>query len=148
MRTRAERLAPIQQTHRHRDRPDLGKQLAYQANRDGVAERFPDPAVQQRMEVDLARLHHDDRRLGDSERPSSQRPSHTMPLHSTGGARPRERRDLRLGRRMKSMHRPLPAGSSCRLLGPPRTVPPGVGRNAVRHRGPAAQERLSHGGLR
>lgn len=68
MRTRAERLAPIQQTHRQDNLPDIGKKLAYKANRDGMAERFPDPAVQQRMEVDLALLNHDDRRLGDSER--------------------------------------------------------------------------------
>jgi hypothetical protein len=64
---RAERLAPIQQTHRQYNRPDLGKQLAYQANRDGVAERFPAPAVHQRMEVDLALIHPYDRRLGDIE---------------------------------------------------------------------------------
>jgi hypothetical protein len=30
--------------------------LAYQANRDGVAERFPAPAVQTSMDVDLALL--------------------------------------------------------------------------------------------
>jgi transposase len=36
-------------------------QIAYKANRDGVAERFPDPAVQQSVEVDLTLLgHYDD----------------------------------------------------------------------------------------
>jgi hypothetical protein len=68
MRTRAERLAPIQQTNRQYNRPDIDKKLAYQANRDGVAERVPAPAVQQRMEVDLALIHPYDLRLGDIER--------------------------------------------------------------------------------
>ena len=55
-RPRAELLAPIQHTNSPDNRPEMGKKLAYQANRDGVAERFPAPAVQQSMAVDLARL--------------------------------------------------------------------------------------------
>jgi hypothetical protein len=34
--------------------PDIGKKIAYKANRDGVAERFEEAAVQQTIEVDLA----------------------------------------------------------------------------------------------
>src|SRR5438132_10451914 len=34
--------------------PEIGKKLAYKANREGVVERFADPAVQQSVEVDLA----------------------------------------------------------------------------------------------
>lgn len=43
----------------------MGKKMAYQANRDGVAERCPDPAVQQRIAVDLALMDHDARLLRD-----------------------------------------------------------------------------------
>jgi transposase len=68
MRTRAERLAHLQQTTSQSNLPDLGKQLADKANRDGVAERFPEPAVQQRMAVDLALINHDDGLRGDLER--------------------------------------------------------------------------------
>src|SRR5262249_35029547 len=57
-RKRAELLPPIQQTHRQDTRPELGKKSADQANRDGVAERFPAPAVQQSLAVDLALLGH------------------------------------------------------------------------------------------
>ena len=72
MRKRAELLAHLQHTHRQYHLPAIGKQLAYQANRDGVAERFPDPAVQKSMEVDLALINHDDRLLTDLELSSVQ----------------------------------------------------------------------------
>jgi transposase len=68
MRKRAERLAHIQKTNSQYNLPDIGKKLAYKANRDGVAERVPDPAVQKSMEVDLALINHDDCLLGDIER--------------------------------------------------------------------------------
>ena len=32
----------------------MGKKIAYKANRNGVAERFPDPAVHKSVEGDLA----------------------------------------------------------------------------------------------
>jgi transposase len=47
--------------------PAIGTQRAYKANRDGVAERFPEPAVQKSLEVDRALINHDDCLLGDSE---------------------------------------------------------------------------------
>jgi transposase len=67
MRKRAELLAHIQHTNSQYNVPDIGKKLAYKANRDGVAERFPEPAVQKRMEVDLALINHYDCLLGDIE---------------------------------------------------------------------------------
>jgi hypothetical protein len=54
MRKRAELLTHVQQTDSQYNLPEIGKKIAYKANRDGVAERFPDPAVQKSIEVDLA----------------------------------------------------------------------------------------------
>ena len=55
-RKRAELLTHIQQTNWQYNLPEMGKKIAYQANRGGVAERFPDPAVHKSVEVDLALL--------------------------------------------------------------------------------------------
>jgi transposase len=63
MRIRAELLAHVQQTHSQYNLPEIGKKLAYQANRAGVAERFLDPAVQKSIEVDLALIDTYDRLL-------------------------------------------------------------------------------------
>ncbi len=43
----------------------MGKNIADKANRDGVAERFAEPAVQQSLEVDLARISYSEARLRD-----------------------------------------------------------------------------------
>ena len=67
MRKRAELLAHIQNTNSQYNLPEIGKKIAYKANRDGVAERFPDPAVQKSIEVDLALIGHDDQLLRDVE---------------------------------------------------------------------------------
>jgi transposase len=67
MRTRAELLAHIQQTNSQYNLPEIGKKIAYKANRDGVAERFPDPAVQKSLEVDLALIGHYDQLRRDVE---------------------------------------------------------------------------------
>ena len=64
-RTRAELLAHIQQTQSQSPRPEMGPKIASKAHRDGVAERCPAPAVQQRLAVDRARLGHDDPRRRD-----------------------------------------------------------------------------------
>ena len=53
-RRRATLLAHIQNTHSQYPLPEIGQQLAYKGNRDGVAERFLAPAVQQSVEGDLA----------------------------------------------------------------------------------------------
>jgi transposase len=66
-RKRAELLGHIQQTNSQYNLPDIGKKLAYKANRTGVAERFPDPAVQKSMEVDLALIGYYDQLLRDLE---------------------------------------------------------------------------------
>jgi hypothetical protein len=55
-RKRAELRAHIQNTNSQYNLPEIGKKLAYKGNRDGVAERFPDPAVPKSMEVALALL--------------------------------------------------------------------------------------------
>ena len=66
-RKRAELLTHLQNTHRPSHRPEIGKQIADQANRHGGAERFSDPAGQKRIAVDLALIGHDDERLRDVE---------------------------------------------------------------------------------
>jgi hypothetical protein len=54
MRKRAERLTHVQQTNWQYHLPEIGKKIADKATRAGVAERFPDPAVQKSIEVALA----------------------------------------------------------------------------------------------
>jgi len=54
MRKRAELLAHVQTNNSQYNLPDIGKKMAYKANREGVAERFDDAAVQKTIEVDLA----------------------------------------------------------------------------------------------
>jgi transposase len=66
-RKRAELLAHVQNTNSQYNLPEIGKKLAYKANRDGVAERFPDPAVQKSVEVDLALIDYYDQLLRDVE---------------------------------------------------------------------------------
>jgi hypothetical protein len=68
MRKRAERLAHGQQTNRQSHLPEIGKNIAYQAHRLGVAARVADPAGQHSIAVDLALLTDDDQRLTDRER--------------------------------------------------------------------------------
>lgn len=67
MRKRAELLTHVQQTNCQYNLPDIGKKIAYKTNRAGVAERFPDPAVQKSIEVDLALIDYYDRLLSDLE---------------------------------------------------------------------------------
>lgn len=68
-RKRAELLAHVQHTHSQYNLPECKKPLAYKAHRDGVAARFPDPAVPKSVEVDLALIDYDNRRLSDVELP-------------------------------------------------------------------------------
>src|SRR5262249_21687245 len=67
MRQRAELLAHIQNTQSQYNLPEIGQKLAYKAHRDGVAERFPEPAVQKSIAVDLARIGHYDQLRRDVE---------------------------------------------------------------------------------
>ena len=64
---RAELLAHVQNTNSQYNLPAIGKKIAYKANRDGVAERFADPAVQKSIEVDLALITYYDELLRDVE---------------------------------------------------------------------------------
>ena len=66
-RKRAELLAHIQNTNSQYNLPEIGKKLAYKANRTGVAERFPEPAVQKSMDVDLALIGYYEPLLRDVE---------------------------------------------------------------------------------
>ena len=66
-RKRAELLTHVQNTNSQYNLPEIGKKIAYKANRDGVAERFPDPAMRKSIEVDLALLGSYDVRLRDLE---------------------------------------------------------------------------------
>jgi transposase len=68
-RTRAALLAHIQHPHSQDTLPESGPKLASQAHRDGVAERFPAPAVQQSMAVALALIGSDAHLLSDVELP-------------------------------------------------------------------------------
>src|SRR5215471_8289087 len=65
MRKRAELLTHVQNTNSQYNLPEIGKKIAYKANRNGIAERFADPAVQKSVEVDLALLGHYDALLRD-----------------------------------------------------------------------------------
>jgi len=67
MRKRAELLAHVQNTNSQYNLPEIGKKIAYKANRAGIAERFPDPAVQKSIEVDLALIDYYDPLLTDLE---------------------------------------------------------------------------------
>src|SRR2546428_824398 len=67
MRKRAELLAHVHNTTSQDNLPEIGKKIAYKANRQGVAERFDDAAVQQNIEVDLALITYDDELLRDLE---------------------------------------------------------------------------------
>jgi hypothetical protein len=67
MRKRSELLAPVPHPHSPYNLPEIGKPIAYNANRGGGAERIADPAVPKHIAVDLALITSDDPRLGDLE---------------------------------------------------------------------------------
>src|SRR3970040_1589694 len=67
VRKRAELLAPIQNTNSQYHLPEIGKKLAYKANREGVEEHFPDPSVRKTIEVDVSLIAHYDQLLGEVE---------------------------------------------------------------------------------
>jgi transposase len=82
-RKRAELLAHVQNTNSQYNLPEIGRKLAYKANRDGVAERFPEPAVQKSVEVDLALIDYYDQLLSDVELTIVQtaKQHHAQPLY-------------------------------------------------------------------
>jgi hypothetical protein len=87
MRRRADLLAHIQNTHSQYNLPEIGKKSADKAHRDGVAERFADPAVHKTIEVDLALMTYYDELLRDLElaivQTAKQHDAHTLSLLHT-----------------------------------------------------------------
>src|SRR5215831_12992292 len=67
VRKRAELLAHIHTTNSQYNLPEIGKKLAYKANREGVEEHFPDPSVRKTIEVDVSLIDHYDQLLGEVE---------------------------------------------------------------------------------
>ncbi len=67
--------------------PDISKKIAYKANREGVAERFDEAAVQKTIEVDLALITYYDELLKDLElcilKTAKQHDAHTLYLLQT-----------------------------------------------------------------
>ena len=65
VRKRAELFAPIQTTTSQYTLSEIGKRLAYKANREGVADHFPDPSVRQTSAVEVSLIDHYDHLLGE-----------------------------------------------------------------------------------
>src|SRR5262247_2020494 len=57
-RKRAELLAHIHNTNSQYNLPEIGKRLAYRANREAVADHFPDPSVRKTIEGDVSLIDH------------------------------------------------------------------------------------------
>jgi len=68
MRKRSELLAHVQNTNSQYNLPEIGKDLRQAANRDGIAERFPDASVQKSIELDLNLIGFYDQQLSKVER--------------------------------------------------------------------------------
>ena len=66
-RKRAELLAPIHKTKSQSTLPEIGKRLANKANREDVAEHFPDPGVRKAIAVDVSLIEHYAQLLGEVE---------------------------------------------------------------------------------
>jgi transposase len=84
---RAELLAHVHNTNSQYNLPAIGTKIASKANRDGVAERFADPAVHKSLEVDLALITYDDALLGNVElsilKTARHHDAHTLSLWQT-----------------------------------------------------------------
>ena len=66
-RKRAELFAHSHNTNSQYNLPEIGKRLANTANREDVAEHFPDPSVRKAIEVDVSLIDHYDQLLGEVE---------------------------------------------------------------------------------
>jgi transposase len=66
-RKRAELLAHSHHTNSQYNLPEIGKRVANKANREDVADPFPDPSVRKAIEVDIALIDHYDQLLGEVE---------------------------------------------------------------------------------
>jgi transposase len=67
VRRRAELLTHVQNTITQYNLPPLRRKIAYKANREGVAEHFPDPMVRKSIEADLELLDYFDDVIGRLE---------------------------------------------------------------------------------
>jgi transposase len=67
MHKRSELLSHIQNTNSQYNLPEIGKKIAYKANREGVTERFDEQSVQKSIEMDLLLIDHYDKLLTDVE---------------------------------------------------------------------------------
>jgi len=67
LRKRAEVLAHMQNTTRQYHLPEMGKKVADNANREGVAAHFPEPSVRKTLEMELALIDHYDQLRGAGE---------------------------------------------------------------------------------
>jgi transposase len=67
MRKRAELLSHVKNTNSQYNLPEIGKNLRYGFNREGVAERFADDSVQKSIALDLALIGFYDEQLGKVE---------------------------------------------------------------------------------
>lgn len=63
MRVRSEAIAHIQNTVSQYNLPPLAKKLSFAANRQGVAEQFPEESVRRSVQVDLSLIDHLDEQL-------------------------------------------------------------------------------------
>ena len=115
--------------------PAIGKKIAYKANRDGVAERFADPAVQKSIEVDLALITYYDELLRDVEltivKTAKHHDANTLYLLQTV---PGIGKILSLVL-LYEIHRdrPLPSGAGFCLLLSPGQVRQGICRETLWH---------------
>lgn len=66
-RKRAALLVHIHNTNSQYNLPEMGKRRAAKANREEVAEHFPDPRVRKAIEVDVSLIDHYDQVLGEVE---------------------------------------------------------------------------------
>ena len=57
----------MENTNSQYNLPEIGKKIAYRANRSGVAQRFSDPAVQTSIAADLSLIDFYDTLLGQLE---------------------------------------------------------------------------------
>jgi transposase len=64
---RAALFAHMHHTNSQDHLPEIGKKVAYQANREGVEEHCPDPSVRKTIEMDGALIDHYDKLLGEVE---------------------------------------------------------------------------------
>ena len=57
----------MQNTKSQYNLPEIGKKLAYKANREGVEVHFPDPSVRKTIELEVSLIDHYDQLLGEVE---------------------------------------------------------------------------------